>query len=160
MQDALLRLEQSDPAAIQNRDAWLTAVVTRLAIDKLRSAQHRRETYPGEWLPEPVFGAPTPEQEAITRSQLSIGLLYMLEKLEPEQRAVFVLREVFEEPYQAIAEAMDKSEAACRQLIVRARAAVQRAKPHTFTPAESISRKRAEPSSSRPLKSGSKRVAG
>ncbi len=104
VQDALLRWEQSDKASIQNRDAWLTTVVTRLAIDKLRSAQHRREVYPGEWLPEPVFGAPTQEQDAITRSQLSVGLLYMLEKLEPEQRVVFVLREVFEESYQAIAE--------------------------------------------------------
>ncbi|MDQ2777237.1 MAG: RNA polymerase sigma factor SigJ [Acidobacteriota bacterium] len=141
VQEALLRLEQSDPASIQNIGAWLTTVVTRLSIDKLRSAQHRREVYPGEWLPEPVFGAPTPEQDAITRSRLSVGLLYLLEKLEPEQRVVFVLREVFEHPYQSIAEIAGKSEAACRQLMVRARAALDRAKqapPVPGTIAESI----------------------
>jgi RNA polymerase sigma-70 factor (ECF subfamily) len=106
----------------------LTTVVTRLAIDKLRSAQHRREVYPGEWLPEPIFEAPSPEQDAITRSHLSVGLLYLLEKLEPEQRVVFVLREVFQHSYQSIAEIAGKSEAACRQLMVRARAALDRAK--------------------------------
>jgi RNA polymerase sigma-70 factor, ECF subfamily len=128
VQEALLRLEQSDPASIQNVEAWLTTVVTRLSIDKLRSAQHRREVYPGEWLPEPVFGATTPEQDAITRSRLSVGLLYLLEKLEPEQRIVFVLREVFEHSYQSIAELVGKSEAACRQLMVRARAALDGAR--------------------------------
>ena len=128
VQEALLRFEQSDRASIQNAEAWLTTVVTRLSIDKLRSAQHRREVYPGEWLPEPVFAAPSPEQDAITRSRLSVGLLYLLEKLEPEQRVVFVLREVFEHSYQSIAEIAGKSEAACRQLMVRARAALDRAK--------------------------------
>lgn len=121
VQEALLRLQQSDPRSIENPDAWLTTVVTRLGIDKLRSAQHQRELYTGEWLPEPVFGAPTPEQNAITQSRLSVGLLYLLESLEPEQRAVFVLREVFEHPYDRIAEMTGKSPAACRQLMVRAR---------------------------------------
>jgi RNA polymerase sigma-70 factor (ECF subfamily) len=128
VQEALLRFEQSDRASIQNVEAWLTTVVTRLSIDKLRSAQHRLEAYPGERLPEPVFEAPTPEQDAITRSRLSVGLLYLLEKLEPEQRVVFVLREVFEHSYQSIAEIAGKSDAACRQLMVRARAALDRAK--------------------------------
>lgn len=127
VQEALLRLEQSDHASIENVAAWLTTVVTRLSIDKLRSASHRREVYPGEWLPEPIFGEPNPEQDAITRSRLSVGLLYLLEKLEPEQRVVFVLREVFEHPYQSIAETIGKSEAACRQLMVRARTALKRA---------------------------------
>jgi RNA polymerase sigma-70 factor (ECF subfamily) len=128
VQEALLRLEQADPESIQNTEAWLTTVVTRLCIDKLRSAQHRREVYRGEWLPEPVFDAPSPEQDAITRSRLSMALLYLLEKLEPEQRIVFVLREVFELSYQSIAEVAGKSEVACRQLMVRARAALERAK--------------------------------
>ena len=129
VQEAMLRLQQySDRRAILNPAAWLTTVVTRLSIDKLRSAQHRREVYPGEWLPEPVFDAPSPEQEAITRSRLSIALLYLLEKLEPEQRVVFVLREVFQHSYEAIAQIVDKSEPACRQLMVRARAAIDRAK--------------------------------
>jgi RNA polymerase sigma-70 factor (ECF subfamily) len=126
VQEALLRFEQSEQASIQNVEAWLTTVVTRLSIDQLRSAPHRREVYPGEWLPEPIFKAPSPEQDAITRSRLSVGLLYLLEKLEPEQRVVFVLREVFEHSYQSIAEIVGKSEAACRQLMVRARAALNR----------------------------------
>lgn len=128
VQEALLRLEQADRASIRNTEAWLTTVVTRLCIDRLRSAQHRREVYPGEWLPEPVFDAPSPEQDAITQSRLSVALLYLLEKLEPEQRVVFVLREVFQHSYRSIAEIAGRSEAACRQLMTRARAALDRAK--------------------------------
>jgi RNA polymerase sigma-70 factor (ECF subfamily) len=144
VQDALLRLEQSDRNSIRNPEAWLTTVVTHLCIDRLRSAQHRREVYPGEWLPEPVFNAPTPEQDAITRSRLSVGLLYLLEKLEPEQRVVFILREVFEHSYQSIAEIAGKSEAACRQLMSRARAALDRAReapPPAGTIAASVVRR-------------------
>jgi RNA polymerase sigma-70 factor (ECF subfamily) len=126
VQESLLRLAQTDPAGIENTEAWLTTVVTRLAIDKLRSAQHRREVYTGEWLPEPLFRAPDAEQQAITHSRLSVGLLYLLEKLEPEQRVVFVLREVFEYAYSTIAGILGKSEAACRQLMARARAALDR----------------------------------
>jgi RNA polymerase sigma-70 factor (ECF subfamily) len=134
VQEALLRLEQSDQSSIRNVEAWLTTVVTRLSIDVLRSARHRREVYPGEWLPEPIFKAPTAEQDAITRSRLSVGLLYLLEKLEPEQRVVFILREVFQHSYQSIAEIAGKSEAACRQLMVRARAALDRAKQTPAVP--------------------------
>lgn len=128
VQEALLRFAQTGSDRIENAEAWLTTVVTRLAIDKLRSAQHRRETYPGEWLPEPVFGAPDPEQMAITNSRLSLGLLYMLERLQPEQRVVFVLREVFDYAYSAIAGIIGKSEAACRQLMARAHAALDRSR--------------------------------
>lgn len=128
VQEALLRLTQARPAEIQNTEAWLTTVVTRLAIDKLRSAQHRREVYTGEWLPEPLFRAPDAEQQAITHSRLSLGLLYLLEKLEPEQRIVFVLREVFDYGYSAIGGMIGKSEAACRQLMARARAALDRSR--------------------------------
>lgn len=127
VQEALLRFQQADRGSIQNVEAWMTTVVTRLSLDKLRSAQYRREVYPGEWLPEPVFQAPTPEQDAITRSRPSVGLLYLLEKLEPEQRVVFILREVFEHSYKSIAEIAGRSEAACRQLMVRARSALGRA---------------------------------
>ena len=127
VQEALLRFEQADRATIHNPEAWLITVVSRLAIDTRRSAARRRELYPGEWLPEPVFDAPSPELDARTRSRLSLGLLYLLEKLEPEQRVVFVLREVFENSYQSIADIVGKSQAACRQLMVRARAALNRA---------------------------------
>jgi RNA polymerase sigma-70 factor (ECF subfamily) len=129
VQEAMLRFEkESGNAEIRNPAAWLTTVVSRLSIDKLRSAQHRREVYPGEWLPEPVFDAPSPEQEAITHSRLSVALLYLLEKLEPEQRIVFVLREVFEHTYETIAGVVGKSEPSCRQLMVRARAALERSR--------------------------------
>ena len=128
VQEALLRLAQTDSAGIENVEAWLTTVVTRLEIDKLRSAQHRREVYTGEWLPEPLFRAPDAEQQAITKSCLSIGLLYLLEKLEPEQRIVFVLREVFDHGYGTIGGILGKSEAACRQLMVRARTALDRSR--------------------------------
>jgi RNA polymerase sigma-70 factor (ECF subfamily) len=135
VQEAFLRYEQSKQAAIQNVEAWLTTVVTRLSIDTLRSARHRREVYPGEWLPEPVFTASTPEQDAITRSHLSVALLYLLEKLQPEQRVVFVLREVFQHSYQSIAEVIGRSDGACRQLMVRARAALHREKESPPVPA-------------------------
>jgi len=129
VQEAMLRFEkESGHTEIRNPAAWLTTVVSRLSIDKLRSAQHRREVYPGEWLPEPVFNAPSPEQDAITHSRLSVALLYLLEKLEPEQRIVFVLREVFEQPYETIAGVLGKSEPSCRQVMVRARAALDRAR--------------------------------
>ncbi len=127
VQEAYLRLAPANEP-IRNPEAWLTTVVSRLAIDRLRSAQHRREVYPGEWLPEPVL-LPPQEQEAITRSRLSIALLHLLEKLEPEQRAIFVLREVFERAYREIAEMLGKSEAACRQIMARARTVLAAEQP-------------------------------
>jgi RNA polymerase sigma-70 factor, ECF subfamily len=125
VQDALVRLQETDASSIRRPEAWLTTVVSHLSIDRLRSARHQREIYPGQWLPEPVWQAPSPEQNAITRSRLSIALLHLLEKLEPEQRAVFVLRDVFDHSYKSIAEMLNKSEAACRKMMTRARAALQ-----------------------------------
>lgn len=139
MQEALLRLQQSERESVQNVEAWLTTVVTRLSIDTLRSARHRREVYPGEWLPEPIYLAPSPEQAALTRSRLSIGLLYLLEKLEPEQRVVFVLREVFEYPYRSVAGIIGKSEGSCRQLMVRARAELGRSKGQSVASSSKVS---------------------
>jgi RNA polymerase sigma-70 factor, ECF subfamily len=108
---------------VRNPEAWLSTVVSRLAIDHLRSAQHRREVYPDEWLPEPVL-LPPQEQDAITRSRLSIALLHLLEHLDPEPRAAFVLREVLEYSYREIAKMLTKSEVACRQMVTRARNAL------------------------------------
>jgi RNA polymerase sigma-70 factor (ECF subfamily) len=101
VQEAYLRSHSSEEE-LRNPEAWLTRVVSRIAIDRLRSAQHRREVYPGQYLPEPVLQAPQ-EQTEITRSRLSIAFLQLLEKLEPEQRAAFVLREVFDYAYREIA---------------------------------------------------------
>ncbi|MEZ5365374.1 MAG: RNA polymerase sigma factor SigJ [Bryobacterales bacterium] len=134
VQDAYLRFESADVAALRQPAAWLTTVVSRLALDLLRSARRRREVYPGEWLPEPVFDAPLQEQRQITRSRLSIALLHLLETLGPEERAVFVLREVFERSYAEIAEIVGKSAAACRQAMTRARQRIAAQAPATPAP--------------------------
>jgi ketosteroid isomerase-like protein len=98
-------------------------VVTRLAIDQLRSARARREAYVGEWLPEPLLADPEadPARQAEMADSLSLAFLVLLESLSPEQRAVFLLREVFDYPYDRIAEIVGKSETNVRQLALRAR---------------------------------------
>ncbi|MGH2923367.1 MAG: sigma-70 family RNA polymerase sigma factor, partial [Solirubrobacterales bacterium] len=104
-QEALLRLhrEREAGAEIDSPEAFLVTVVTRLGIDELRSARVRRETYFGEWLPEPILtaeGGDDPARHAEIADSLSIALLVVLERLSPEQRAVFLLREVFDYPYE------------------------------------------------------------
>ncbi|WP_433167156.1 RNA polymerase sigma-70 factor [Kribbella sp. CA-247076] len=103
--------------------AFLTAVVTRIAIDVLRSARVRREQYVGPWFPEPLLSDPyqDPERSAELADSVSMAALLLLERLSPLERAVFVLREVFGFGFPEIAAAVDRSEAACRQLAVRAR---------------------------------------
>lgn len=122
VQETYLRWHHSGDA-IQSAEAWLTTVATRLAIDRLRSAQSRREVYPGIWLPEPIVDrrAWSPADRLETAADLSIGFLYMLERLTPEERAVIVLREAFDYDYAQIAQFLDKSEPACRQLAHRAK---------------------------------------
>jgi RNA polymerase sigma-70 factor (TIGR02957 family) len=133
VQEALLRLHAVIEAGeqIEVPEAYLATVVTRLGIDRLRSAQVRRETYVGEWLPEPVVsgGLDDPATHAEMSDSLSLAFLVLLERLSPEQRAVFLLREVFDYDYDAIAEIVGKSEAACRQLAVRARRHVEQDRP-------------------------------
>jgi RNA polymerase sigma-70 factor (TIGR02957 family) len=133
VQEALLRLHRVLEAGehIDVPEAYLATIVTRLGIDRLRSAQVRRETYVGEWLPEPVVtgGADDPAGHAEMSDSLSLAFLVLLERLSPEQRAVFLLREVFDYGYDTIAEIVGKSEAACRQLAVRARRHVEQARP-------------------------------
>ena len=125
VQEALLRLHAVLEAGeeIEVPEAYLATVVTRLGINRLRSAQMQRETYIGEWMPEPVVtgGLDDPAVHAEMSDSLSLAFLVLLERLTPEQRAVFLLREVFDYGYDAIAEIVGKSEAACRQLAVRAR---------------------------------------
>ena len=119
VQDAWLRFHEAVDG-MRQPEAWLTTVVSRLALDRLRSAQHRRETYPGVWLPEPVSALPDPESTHAARSLLSIGVLHLLEKLRPEERAVVVLRNAFDRSYEEIAAVIGKTEAACRQMLSRA----------------------------------------
>jgi RNA polymerase sigma-70 factor (TIGR02957 family) len=132
VQEALLRLHQAmqkEPIAVPQ--AWLSTVVTRLCLDQLRSARARRETYFGEWLPEPLVAEVTPaaEQRYERAQSLSMAFLLLLETLSPVQRAVFLLRDVFDYEYADIARMVGKSEAACRQIAVRARAHVREGRP-------------------------------
>jgi RNA polymerase sigma-70 factor (TIGR02957 family) len=129
VQEALLRLYRAEREGerIESPRAYVSTVVTRLSIDQLRSARVRRETYVGEWLPEPLLADPEadPARHAEMADSLSLAFLVLLESLSPEQRAVFLLREVFDYPYDRIAEIVDKSEPNVRQLASRARQHVE-----------------------------------
>ncbi|HET8754680.1 MAG TPA: RNA polymerase sigma factor SigJ [Solirubrobacteraceae bacterium] len=126
VQEAFVRLHEA--GEIEAPRAWLSTVVTRLAIDHLRSARVRREQYPGTWLPEPVMADPAPDA-AMRAEDLSLAVLVLLESLSPVERAVFVLREAFDYGYDEIAEIVDKSPANVRQLAVRARRHVDERRP-------------------------------
>src|SRR5262245_11965436 len=123
LQDAWLRWHEQDTAALRSTEAWLTTTVTRLAIDKLRSAKLQRAAYFGPWLPEPVTESEliTPESHAEFASDLSLAFLTMLQRLGQEERAAFILHDVFDCDYDDIADTLGKSQAACRQLVHRAR---------------------------------------
>jgi RNA polymerase sigma-70 factor (TIGR02957 family) len=133
VQEALLRLHGVLEAGEEIRvpEAYLATVVTRLGINRLRPAQMQRETYVGEWLPEPVVTGDLddPAVHAEMSDSLSLAFLVLLERLSPEQRAVFLLREVFDYGYDTIAEIVGKTEAACRQLAVRARRHIEEERP-------------------------------
>jgi len=126
VQEALLRWHQADRADIREPEGWLVSVVTRLSIDRLRRAATERATYPGPWLPEPIaderFAA---DRGAELASDLSMAFLVLLERLAPEERAAFLLREVFDADYDEIARAIDKTPAAARQTVHRARERVR-----------------------------------
>ena len=133
VQEALLRLHRACAAGerISSPLAYLSTVVTRLAIDDLRSARARRERYVGEWLPEPLLTSEDddPASQAEMADSLSLAFLVLLERLSPEQRAVFLLREVFDYPYEQIAAIVGRGEAAVRQLASRARRHLQQRRP-------------------------------
>ena len=122
LQDAWLRWNESDTGSLRNAEAWLVTVVTRLSIDRLRAVRQEREHYSGQWLPEPLVEASpeTPEQALELADDVSVAFLAVLEQLSPEERAAFVLRQVFDADYADVAAALGKSEAACRQLVHRA----------------------------------------
>jgi RNA polymerase sigma-70 factor (TIGR02957 family) len=133
VQEALLRLHRArrEGERIESPRAYVSTVVTRLGIDQLRSARRSRETYVGEWLPEPLLTSDEddPARRAELADSLSLAFLVLLETLSPEQRAVFLLREVFDYPYDEIAGIVGKSEANVRQLAVRARRRVDERRP-------------------------------
>lgn len=131
VQDAWLRWHEADKASFDSAEAWLVTVVTRLSIDRLRSAKVQRAHYIGPWMPEPTLtGSPdTPEEVLEHVDNISVAFLAVLERLAPEARAAFLMREVFDADYDEIAQTLGKSEAACRQLVHRAKAQVQEARP-------------------------------
>jgi RNA polymerase sigma-70 factor (ECF subfamily) len=133
-QETWLRYQASATTPVSLK-SFLAAVVTRVSIDTLRSARVRRETYVGQWLPEPLLtddastAYPDPEHTAELADSVSMAALLLLERLTPEQRAVFVLHDVFAFPFAEIAEVIGRSEAACRQLASRARRLVEDGRP-------------------------------
>jgi RNA polymerase sigma-70 factor (ECF subfamily) len=133
VQEGFLRLHRARAAGerIEMPRAYLSTIVSRLALDHLRSARARRETYVGEWLPEPLVASveDDPASKAEMADSLSLAFLVLLESLSPEQRAAFLLREVFDEPYERIAEIIGTSEQNARQLATRARRHVQERRP-------------------------------
>ena len=135
VQDTWLRWAAADRDRINNPTAWLTTVVSRLALDSLRSAQHRREAYVGPWLPGPLVAFDDdPADHAELADTLSLAFLSMLERLGPVERAAFLLREVFRHDYDEVASILDRSEAACRQIVHRAKERLGPDRPVRFDP--------------------------
>ncbi|GGY19776.1 RNA polymerase sigma-70 factor [Streptomyces djakartensis] len=124
VQETYLRWQAADPGRIEVPEAWLTKVLTNLCLNQLTSARARRETYVGQWLPEPLLaGDPMlgPADTAEQRESVSYAVLVLLERLSPNERAVYVLREAFDYPHREIAEILDISEASSQQIFHRAR---------------------------------------
>ena len=135
VQDAWLRWSAADYASVEDPKAYLVTVTTRLAIDQLRKAQTRKESYVGPWLPEPVLtrdgadSAPDAADRVVLDDTVSLAMLLVMETLSPLERAVFVLREAFDYSFGEIAAMLDRTEAAVRQLLVRARNHVHDKRP-------------------------------
>ena len=139
VQEAFLRAGQDGcgggDARVESPKAYLATITTRLAIDHLRSARVRRESYVGTWLPEPLIAdtEPDPAELAVTSDSLSMAFLVLLESLAPAERAVFLLREVFGYDYSEIASITGKTEAACRQTFARSRRRIDEGRPRFET---------------------------
>jgi RNA polymerase sigma-70 factor, ECF subfamily len=126
VQEAYMRWHQAQQSSIENPEAWLVTTTTRLAIDRLRRLKTEREAYVGPWLPEPIVtAAPPPDRNLDLAADLSIAFLTLLERLAPEERAAFLLHDVFDMGYPQIAAVIDKSEATTRQVVHRARERVR-----------------------------------
>ncbi|MGH8804925.1 MAG: sigma-70 family RNA polymerase sigma factor, partial [Polaromonas sp.] len=138
VQDAWLRWHEAAPAALDSAEAWLVTVTTRISIDRLRAAKVQREHYIGTWLPEPLLSESpvTPEQMLERADDVSVAFLSLLERLSPEARAAYLMREVFEADYDEVALTLGKSEAACRQLVHRAKTQLREERPRYVVPRE------------------------
>jgi RNA polymerase sigma-70 factor, ECF subfamily len=137
VQEAYLRWHQARFEDIRSPQAWLVTTTTRLCIDKLKQLRAEREHYTGPWLPEPLVDeSPAADQATELASELSVALLAVLERLAPEERAAFLLREMFDSGYDDIARILGKSEAACRQIVSRAVKRVRAGQPRVEVPEE------------------------
>src|SRR5689334_2569286 len=140
VQDAYVRF--AGARDVRNPEALLVTIVTRLCLDRLKSARAQREVYVGPWLPEPVFDADGLAADAATElaDDLSFALLLALDRLSPLERAAFLLHDVFDTPFPEIAAMLDRTEASCRQLASRARRAVRDDRPPPAAPPDSHAR--------------------
>jgi RNA polymerase sigma-70 factor (ECF subfamily) len=134
VQETYLRYSTTPPETIHSLKAFLTTIITRLCMDQLQLARRKREVYVGPWLPEPIITATTPEttdpQERLDREEtISLAFLMLLEQLQPFERAVFLLREVFEYEFAEIATMLGKTEAACRRSFSRAKKHLSKHRP-------------------------------
>ena len=142
VQEAYLRWQSADQLSIRSPEGWLVTVTTRLAVDQLRRAGKERAEYPGPWLPEPIATepaeivgtTPAPNDKVELASDLSVALLVLLEQLRPEERAAFLLREVFDVGYDEIAQILERSQDAVRQMVHRARTRVHAGRPRVTLP--------------------------
>jgi RNA polymerase sigma-70 factor (ECF subfamily) len=126
VQETYVRWHQTNRGAVENAEAWLVTAATRLAIDRLRRLKIERDAYVGPWLPEPIVSDTSmPDKPLELAADLSIAMLTLLETLAPEERAAFLLHDVFDVDYDRIAEILGRNEAACRQMIHRARQRVR-----------------------------------
>ena len=125
VQEAYVRWHEREPASIANAEAWLVTTTTRLAIDRLRRLKTEREAYVGPWLPEPIVSDAPPDRHLELAEDLSMAFLTLLERLAPEERAAFLLHDVFDVGYAEIAPVIGRGEAACRQVVHRARERVR-----------------------------------
>ncbi|RDZ27306.1 RNA polymerase sigma-70 factor [Lysobacter silvisoli] len=142
VQDVWLGWNAAAPGEILDPEAWLVTTTSRRSIDRLRRARSERERYAGIWLPEPVITAApaTPEELQEASSDLSLAFLTVLERLSPEARAAYLLREVFDADYPDIARVLDKNEAACRQIVHRAKSQLREERPRYVVSAEAHQR--------------------
>src|SRR5882672_11194696 len=129
LQEIWLRWAGVDLDQVRDQRAYLVRITTRQALSRLRTLRRRKESYVGPWLPEPLLTAPDVAEDVELAESVSMAMLLVLETLTPTERAVFVLREVFDLEYDEIAEAVDKSSAAVRQIAHRARAHVAARRP-------------------------------
>ena len=137
VQEAYLRWHDADRARVDEPKAFLMTTTTRICLDVLKSARVRREEYVGPWLPDPVTdtAALAPDAQTELAEDLSVALLLALERLSPLERAAFLLHDVFDYSFAQVADALDRNEAACRQLAARARTHVREVRPAGAIPA-------------------------